>query len=298
MTINDRIAVLGGDRRQLFLLRYLLEKGYQVTSWGLGEEGRTLFPVHMAPTWEAALEGARVLVLPFPVSADGVRLRCPLEKEELSVRLSLLLDAFRGEWILGGRLPEAFVHSMIPKGITPVDYATTEPLLLKNALLTAEGAIALAMEKLPVALDGCCVAVIGYGRIGSLLADRLRGLGAHVLVYARREESLTLASLCHHTPMPLRCEENHACLKQIPSSCRAVFNTVPECLFSGEVLASYPKECLFVDLASAPGGLDRAAADGLGIPWIWGTALPGKYAPESAGIALAQTVERLLEEHL
>ncbi len=298
MTINDRIAVLGGDRRQLFLLRYLLERGYRVTSWGLGEEGRNLFPTYTAPTLEAALKEAHVLVLPFPVSVDGVRLRCPLEKEELSIRLSILLDGFQGEQILGGRLPEAFVHSMIPRGITPVDYATAEPLLLKNAMLTAEGAISLAMEKLPVALDGSCVAVIGYGRIGSLLADRLRGLGAHVLVYARREASLTLASLCHHTPVALRCEEAYECLKHLPSSCRVVFNTVPECLFSREVLSAYPKECLFVDLASAPGGIDRTAADGLGIPWIWGTALPGRYAPESAGIALAQTVEHLLEARL
>ena len=179
-----------------------------------------------------------------------------------------------------------------------MDYSASEDFLLNNALLTAEGAIALAMERLPVAIDGSTVAVIGYGRIGALLADRLRALGATVLVYARRRDALTRAALCHHTPVLLRREDAYQSLREIPAVCRVIFNTVPQCLFSGTVLEALPKQCLFVDLASVPGGLDRAAADELKIPWIWGTALPGKYAPESAGRILGQTVGALLEEHL
>ena len=42
---------------------------------------------------------------------------------------------------------------------------------------TAEGAIQLAMEELPITLHGARVLVIGYGRLGRVLADRLAGLG-------------------------------------------------------------------------------------------------------------------------
>ena len=43
---------------------------------------------------------------------------------------------------------------------------------------TAEGAIQLAMEELPITLHGARVLVIGYGRLGRVLADRLAGLKA------------------------------------------------------------------------------------------------------------------------
>ena len=45
---------------------------------------------------------------------------------------------------------------------------------------TAEGAIQLAMEELPITLHGARVLVIGYGRLGRVLADRLAGLKARV----------------------------------------------------------------------------------------------------------------------
>ena len=47
---------------------------------------------------------------------------------------------------------------------------------------TAEGAIQLAMEELPITLHGARVLVIGYGRLGRVLADRLAGLKARVSV--------------------------------------------------------------------------------------------------------------------
>jgi len=51
-----------------------------------------------------------------------------------------------------------------------------------------------------------------------------------------------------------------------------------------------------IDLASAPGGIDLGAAQELGLQCVWGTALPGKHTPESAGIILAQTVDAFLED--
>jgi hypothetical protein len=38
------------------------------------------------------------------------------------------------------------------------------------------------------------------------------------------------------------------------------------------------------------------AAEELGMRAVLGSALPGKYAPESAGMILAQTIESILEE--
>ena len=74
-----------------------------------------------------------------------------------------------------------------------------------------------------------------------------------------------------------------------------IFNTVPHPLFTRRVLETLPRDCLYIDLASPPGGIDWAAAKELGIPTVWGTALPGRCVPETAGEILAQTLDEILD---
>lgn len=50
--------------------------------------------------------------------------------------------------------------------------------LRENACLTAEGALVAAASRAPFALLGSVCLVVGYGRIGAALVDRLVGLGA------------------------------------------------------------------------------------------------------------------------
>jgi dipicolinate synthase subunit A len=44
-----------------------------------------------------------------------------------------------------------------------------------------------------------------------------------------------------------------------------------------------------------PGGVDFAAAKERGINAIWALSLPGKYAPETAGKIIADTLDELFE---
>ena len=294
MTTVKRLAVLGGDERQIAMSRALAEYGYTVTVWGLGRCERRLCEARVCKSWQEAIEEAEAVILPLPASADGVRVHCPLQETDVSLRLSVLSDAIAGRILLGGRISEAIRCLAEQKGICVIDYYESETLQLKNALPTAEGALAIAMRELPVTLSGVRAGVVGYGRIGSLLAQKLQALGAEVTVYARRREPLTVASLQHHRTGMLWCDPFRI---QPPfGEQRVIFNTVPHRIFTKEVLETLPKDCVLIDLASAPGGIDHNAARALGICSVWGTALPGKCAPESAGIILAQTLTELLEE--
>ena len=113
--------------------------------------------------------------------------------------------------------------------------------------------------------------------------------------YARKEKDLARAAIRHLTPMRLSADGDTNSLTRLPKSCRVIFNTVPYPLFTRSVLESLPQDCVYIDLASAPGGIDWAAARELGIHTVWGTALPGKFVPESAGIILAETVDDIME---
>ena len=53
--------------------------------------------------------------------------------------------------------------------------------------------VMIALERMPGTLHGSSAFVIGYGRIGKLLADRLRAFGADVTVFARKESDRAFA---------------------------------------------------------------------------------------------------------
>ena len=295
MTPKLKLAVLGGDQRQISMANALAEYGYEVKAWGLGQCQRGIGDATLCKTWEGAVEDADAVILPLPASADGVRVHCPLHDNDVFLRVTTLLDGISGKRLYGGRLSEPIRSIAEQKQVEWVDYYESELLQLKNALPTAEGAIALAMQELPVTIFGTQAAVIGYGRIGSLLAAKLRALGADVTVYARRSEQLTLAHLHGNRAKPLTLCDGSSALAALSKGCRVVFNTVPFRLMTREVLEQLPTSCVLIDLASAPGGIDHIAAAELGIRTVWGTALPGKCTPESAGRFIADTLIEMLE---
>ena len=125
---------------------------------------------------------------------------------------------------------------------------------------TAEGAIQLAMEELPITLHGARVLVIGYGRLGRVLADRLAGLKGWLCGYD------------------------------------LVVNTVPVRVLREAELADLKPGCLVIDLASKPGGVDFDAAARLGVKAFWALSLPGKVAPVTAGKSIKTTIYNILTE--
>ena len=69
----------------------------------------------------------------------------------------------------------------------------------------------------------------------------------------------------------------------------------PWCL-PGSVLSRLQPGTLLIDLASAPGGVDREAAEKLGIRVIPALSLPGKVAPRAAGEIIKETIYHMMEE--
>ena len=144
--------------------------------------------------------------------------------------------------------------------------------VIENAALTAEGAAELVMRRLPRAVLGARILIVGYGRIGALLADKLRALGAETAVCARRPESCAAARSRGHEIVDIT---------SIPAPFDAVINTVPAPILSGSYGGA-----LCVDLASAPGGWADSA------PVLKAPGLPGHYAPQAAADAMAEAVYR------
>ena len=283
------IAILGGDKRMDFAARELVRLGYDVREWGREECDNADAFSQIAKEWFSSVDA---LMLPLPTSFDGTHLWTPMCHGEQKLRMETLFGAAQDKTWLVGRFSEALRLRAERENIAWIDYFDSEILQLKNALPTAEGAIEIAMRELPVVLDGTKVSVIGYGRIGEVLSTKLKALGANVTVWARRCEVCTRAEVMGYHSKKIAGESSLV----FDTDTRMIFNTVPTRLFTRAVLQKMEKACTIIDLASAPGGVDMGAAAELGIRSIWATALPGKCAPESAGIILGQTVHSILSD--
>lgn len=279
--------VIGGDMRQAKLAELLADDGHTVHAFALEQLGKLpgVLP-------EESLEGvalADCVVLPLPVEGESGLLNAPLS--ERAHPLEEVLDALRpGQVLCGGRVSANAADLAARRGLTMHDYFAREELIVANAVPTAEGAIQIAMEELPITIHGARALVIGYGRLGRALSQRLAGLGAKVSVAARKFADLAWAESCGYGIEHTGQLEGWLCCYDL------VVNTVPARILSEEDLEDLRPGCLVIDLASKPGGVDRKAADRLGRQVIWALSLPGKVAPVTAGGAIRSTIYNMLHE--
>jgi dipicolinate synthase subunit A len=237
------------------------------------------------------------LLLPLPVTRDGKHVFCPLDSS-LSIDLEDLCpsdtkaSAIRSDsLVFGGRIPEFLKNSFAEHSIFYFDYYDSPTLSLINAHISAEGALMYAMEATDTAILGRNIAVIGYGRIARSLCRLCNAFGANVTAFARREEARVQARLDGINSAPLSPAE----LATLTHGFDIIFNTVPARIMKPETVTALPSGTLYMELASSPFGIDAADARRSGAKVIWASAIPGKYAPVTAGEMIADTVRAEIE---
>ncbi len=278
-----KIGILGGDARMRYAADALAEAA-ECAVWGIG--GEFAPSVVRTADWQSAVRGADAVVLPLPVTRDGVTLEAPDAGETLPLEAVLdLMSA--GSVLFGGKLPPLLADCARERGIRAVDYYEDEAFQIAGAVQTAEGAVAACVTGLPGTVSGMDCTVVGYGRLGRTLANRLRALGARVTAAARspRDRAWAEADGCRAPSL--------ADWTADPGKADAVFSTVPVTVLDAGALGRLPPSAVLFELAA---GIDRAAAERLGLRVIPLPGLPGKVAPKSAGEEIAASVVRILGE--
>lgn len=285
-----KFAVIGGDLRQAKLAEFLRSDGHRVSVYALDKVDFDKEIVQALSAADAA-EDADCAVLPLPVSLSEGFLNAPLSSNVHSIE-KVLSQIPRETLLCGGLFQEPVLEACTRLGVHAEDYYLREELVVANAEATAEGALQILMEETPVTICGSRCLVVGYGRIGRLLARMLKALGAQVTVSARKaaDEAWIHAEGYHflHTYR----------MSGKLSAFDMVINTVPARIFSGSDLQELSNCRLYLDLASRPGGLDFAAAARAGVKTVWGHSLPGEVAPESCAAVIRDTVQNILKEQV
>ena len=283
------ISVIGGDLRQLTLAKMLTSDGYSVTVYGF-ENYNTTNSVESTDDINIAL-GSDIIILPVPVSFDGININTPYQDSKLSCD-TLINNLNPLSLVFGGRISDTLSQKLTQRGIKHRDYMTRDELAIKNAIPTAEGAIEIAIAETPITIHNSKCLVLGYGKIGKVLAKSLYSLGAKTYAEARKYADLALIE--GHGYEPLTMKEAKSRLGEFD----IIFNTIPALVLDGGDLEKVRDDALIIDLASKPGGVDFDTAKELGKKVIWALSLPGRVAPVTAGIIIKETISNMIDEEV
>ena len=277
--MKKTVCIVGGDMRQIRLSELLKDEGYVVESVGLS-----------GPDYDVGiLKNADIAIFPMPLSFDGVYINAPLSSRRISIISAV--DMISPEcFVLGGRITGEVERLFTEKGIKFEDYYEREELIVKNAIPTAEGALEIALSEMPITIFGSKALVIGYGRVGKVMAKKLKALDADVTVSARKYADF--AWIEEAGMRAIHTED----LSVYAGEFDLIINTVPALVLTEAVLGRTKENALTIDLASKPGGVDFAGAKRLGRNVIWALSLPGKTAPVTSGEIIKEAIVNILDE--
>ncbi len=178
------LLAAGGDLRQITAAARL-SQSHSVSITGFDRFGALPAGITAADLSNTPQQSLDALLLPMPVTQDGLFLCTPFGSS--AIRLASLLPAVRtGGTVFGGRFRDSERRLIESAGLRCTDYAQQEAFALRNAVPTAEGAIQIIMQEMPVVLMGLPCLILGAGRVSRALQMRLQALGAEVTVAARR----------------------------------------------------------------------------------------------------------------
>ena len=201
MTKYKTIGLLVCDLRQLYMARYLADKGFflhlicsesmncqkdfkekLLELINIGSNIRVTYDI------DEIIDISNIIVTPVPFNKICEFITIPKfisrinEKDDLSTFL-----------LYAGLLDKESQDLLNNSNIKYIDYSKSEKLAIYNSISTAEGIIAEAIIAKNTNLHHSKVLVLGYGKCGKTLAWKLKNLDAKVTVCARKEEDLESA---------------------------------------------------------------------------------------------------------
>jgi dipicolinate synthase subunit A len=188
------------------------------------------------------------------------------------------------KYLFGGKLGENWIRWCEKQKISYLDFMEDEEVAWKNAGITAEATAAEILKHAKYSVRDQKIVVTGYGKCGKSVADLLGAMGAKVTVLARSAAARRAAKADGHNAADFSYGAEEA------YGAYVFVNTVPACVLTENIISEMHPDSVIVDIASAPGGCDKKAAEKYGIPIITALGLPGIYTPKSSAKVLADAI--------
>jgi dipicolinate synthase subunit A len=286
-----RLAVIGGDDRELYLMQELLKLEAYIVGVGF-EKAAPIEGLTLVTSIQEVVGQVDALILPMYGTDERGVVNAKYSNSPIIVNKEVLQAIPTHVPIFIGWARPFLKSAAAMMGIQIIETAHLDQIAILNSIPSAEGAIQMAMEATTITIHGSESFVLGLGRCGWTLARTLKGMGAHVTGVARKPSDLARA-----TEMGLKAVR-FSDLEEEIGRAEVIFNTVPQPIVDQVILDRVAKDAVIIDIASRPGGTDFEYAQLLGIKALLAPGLPGTVAPKAAGRILAQVYPQLILRHL
>lgn len=281
--------MFGGDQRIVYVARFLLDLGYNISTFDLSDI-ITHPNCYKALSYRELLNKSSILIGPIPFSKDKKNIFSCNKKDIISI--NEILELLNSDHILiAGSIPKIASNYCDDNSIKCIDLIQNENIAILNAIATAEGTIMKAISSSDINLHSSKCLIIGYGRCGKILANKLKALDAIVNISARSDEALAYAYSFGFKTIPMNdaFQEIH--------EYDFIFNTVPALILDKDALDRIKHNCTIIDIASSPGGVDFDYANKIKLNTKLCLGLPGKVAPKTSAKIIVNEIKNILTEY-
>ena len=231
-----KFAIIGGDLRTIKLAVMLAKEQNQVYVYGLekAEELKNIKNITQCESIKKTIQEVEIVIGPIPFSSNGKTINMPFSDKEISIRE--MMHVINAKVLIAGGIAPEVYEMANDEYIEIIDIMKREELAVLNTIATAEGTIQVAIENTNKIIHGSEILILGFGRIGKVLARKLAGLSAKVTCAARKDEDLAWIQAYGHKATNINSLGENLKLYDI------IINTVPHIILNEERLKYIKKD--------------------------------------------------------
>lgn len=183
--------------------------------------------------------------------------------------------------IVCGNLSGEYLKILSTKKIKVKNLMQDEIFTVKNANLTAEGVLAIILEKTDKSIFDCKVLILGGGRIAKAMCLLLKSLSVEYAIVSfnpiKFPSYYTLSNKCYYRKGFLRDIDKFD----------VIVNTIPASIVDDEIISKINPKTIFIETASVK-CLDDTKE--LKFNYLFSPALPQRYSAYSAGKLVFESI--------
>lgn len=289
--MKENISIIGGDLRIVNLAHMFQEDGKQVFVYGMehSEEIMDNKNIIKTKTLNEAIEKSDIIIGSVPFANDENKMHAIFSEKDIKIK-DLVKKDNKDKTFIAGSINDKSYELLSKSYGKVIDVMKREELVILNTVATAEGAIEVAIKNTDTILLGSKVLVLGFGRVGKVVARKFYEMSSKVTCAARKSTDLAWIRAFGYEAVNIN--ELKTDIKKFD----IIINTVPQIIINKNIMKYMKRNVLMIDLASNPGGINREDAKELNLKLVWALALPGKVAPVSSAHFIKETIYNALSE--
>ena len=284
-----KFSVIGGDLR-LSNLAILLRDDDNIVSVYAMENSKEIMEdgrIEKCNNLHTVIKKSDIIIGSIPFLKSNGEMYTTFSEERITVQ-DLVSENNKDKVFIAGNISEKARETLEKSYGKVIDIMKIEELIILNTIATAEGAIYVAIKNTDTILHGSKILVLGFGRVGKVVASKFHELSCKVTCAARKETDLAWIKALGYEAINInKLRED---LKQYD----IIINTVPKMIIDKNEMKYMHPNVLLIDLASTPGGINIEDAQEMNLKFVWALALPGKVAPLTSAKFIKDTIYNTL----